>query len=402
MKPNREFRLDAGWGVQGLKDRYPYEAPDDFVEWLYRHGMTVGAEKVSACGKRWWYKQDPDHPDHPMVAVSDGCRDRTHCVRDDDQERIEQVEDMKWSVAEMFSHYRMVPYGWFVDFTVAQDLRERIGLEGLPELARLARKAMEIYFGKKFRYGPREKVQFPMDATPQWWSSADPGAGERPHVHSEVWRLFLRRGGSLIETSKMRYLDADLLKQIWRTLVEKRWGESEGRFRDSKDKFSVRVTYVSLVENGVIRPMKFERKLEHRLEYAYRGIVQDFVKKFRTEKAEKWDPVVVKRLMECRGRRHYQTGLLSPWGRRVWAGSAKRDRVRMRREVHNKCPFVYDGGRLCLNPMVRVPDSDAVTLFEVKEAAARGEVVFLRVLRYMGWKRWVDRGWVVLREVSLS
>lgn len=105
----------------------------------------------------------------------------------------------------------------------------------LGRLRQIAFETLQEYFDQKWGF----PVSFGMDAVAQYWSSSEPGTRYKPHVHCIVPRIFVEKSsGRILTDVRMKWLDEDALKRIWRRRCEAEYGRSTVKVWGFLSKFS--------------------------------------------------------------------------------------------------------------------------------------------------------------------
>ncbi|HVB95116.1 MAG TPA: hypothetical protein VND41_00760 [Nitrososphaerales archaeon] len=284
-----------------------------YVDYVSSLGLTETGKSVAEC-KRHLIEQhclgQSAHSSWSLLL----CREDKACVNEDVIENAWEMNDMELYLHLLFEHAGVKRHVWYVDFTVASDMRRKIPRDNLSSFAKLSYETMKEYFSWKLKY----EADFGMDVAPQFWSSDSPGAGYRPHLHTIIPRVFFDRKRLRVIDIRMNQLgsvaDLEKLKQLWRAKVESAYWRSRAKVKGKYEEFSVKVKW----RNEDWKPRYYRRSMRHRLKYMYRGIVFD-VEKHIAKKAmsqepmgwQNWNNEFMRWALTASHKRHIGYGLMS-------------------------------------------------------------------------------------------
>jgi hypothetical protein len=327
-----------------------------YIQYLSHLGLSKKAEAVKDCKQNFVGFHCAGNGRHLSYGYQ-YCGESKACINEDLVENAWEMNDMLVYLQFLFEKAKREPLVWFVDFTVAADIRKRIPRDNLSGFAKLAYQVMQEYFDKKFGF----ECDFGMEIVPQYWSSDEPGKGFIPHLHTIIPRVFFDRKTGDVSPIRMEligtYEQVENLKVMWRQKVEAAYGKSRAKVQGKYEKFDVKTAYVvksdSLVDGRYKRRWNYRRSLRHRLKYMYRGIVFDIEKALAgdvlrnhvPQNPMNWDSQFVRWALISNHKRHVGYGLLSPRGRSAKSrhmihigldmGTRKE---RLKRYRHKACP----------------------------------------------------------------
>jgi len=222
---------------------------------------------------------------------------------------------MRTILQRLFAAWGEPYHLWQITFTVGKDMREKIPRNNLARLNQIGYQSLNEYFDGRWKF----PVKFFYDGTAQFWSSEHPESGFLPHIHASVPRLFVeaKTGRLLRNVNKMKYIEEDSIKRIWRKRVEAEYGKSKAFFaskvtqKTEYEYFSVTIDYQA-ARKGVWP----EKEFDHWFRYQYRGVSYDFEKRLfggvSDENVAKWDRAWAQWCLSAVHKRHQGYGLFAP------------------------------------------------------------------------------------------
>ncbi|HYC11721.1 MAG TPA: hypothetical protein VEC02_03565 [Nitrososphaerales archaeon] len=346
--------LEKKTGYRDVASLEGSKVSEEYLRYLTYIGLPKKAEAVKGCKENFVGFRCVGGGRH----VSYGwqyCGESKACINEDLVENAWEMNDMLVYLQFLFERAKREPLVWFVDLTVAGDIRKRIPRDNLAEFAGLSYQVMQEHFNKKFRF----ECDFGMEVVPQYWSSTEPGKGFVPHLHTIIPRVFFDRKTGDVSPIRMEllasYQELEELKAMWRQKVESVYGKSRAKVQGKYEKFDVKVAHVVRASTYSVhrRRWNYRRSMRHRLKYMYRGIVfdiekalvGDYLKGRPPQDFTKWDNEFVRWALITSHKRHVGYGLLSPKGRSAKSphmvhigldvGTRKE---RLKRYRHKACP----------------------------------------------------------------
>ncbi len=227
-------------------------------------------ELLMGCGRMFWTAKCLGQEQH-TTHVKNMCRKDSLCSADSYRRTMELTEDLVRVVREICLAARAKERFWRWEVTVPPDMRRRMTLADLDEVAVMARKYVEGYLKSFLRIERHESVRMGTLVVPSFIHSSDPFGMRKEHAadrrHFHVHGVTFGFGVNVADDSIVRFdrmfIDDDKnfvrFRAGWRELLEARFGKSDAVDMD------LFVRY----ESG-------EDELRHRVRYMFRGNVEDF------------------------------------------------------------------------------------------------------------------------------
>lgn len=209
---------------------------------------------VLKCRKRYSTWSDGEHSFHRVSL----CRKRHVCAIDAKVYAYGLADDAVDVAHRLYSKVGGKLEFGVLDFPLPRDMRSRIKDDELPELRRIAWKVIVAVLGQ-------DGMKLGGVGVYQWWSSSDPMSGYLPHLHMTIFNMAFREGRRVKVPVYVPREKLDVMKTLWRSKVEARWGVS--KYSATSKSWVVFAHYSSGYGH-----------LRHRLAYAFRYPVVDLYK----------------------------------------------------------------------------------------------------------------------------